>query len=257
MALNTQRRPWVGANWKCSADLAAVDSALHVIHGAKPLPENVDIVVAPSHIHIGRVMNELPSPVRIAAQNMHSCEGYGAFTGEHSAQMLKDFGVNCVIVGHSERRHIFKESDEEAANKAKVALKNGMQVVFCIGETLEERDGDKIMEVNTRQLKPLVDALKDSRDWDNVVIAYEPVWAIGTGRTATADQAQEVHSKVREWIAQQCSQDIASKLRIVYGGSVKSANCDQLIAEKDIDGFLVGGASLKPDFADIIKAPAK
>eukprot|EP01138_Halocafeteria_seosinensis_P013062 gb/GECG01013340.1/.p1 GENE.gb/GECG01013340.1/~~gb/GECG01013340.1/.p1 ORF type:complete len:257 (+),score=37.87 gb/GECG01013340.1/:1-771(+) len=256
MSSDTQRRPWIGGNWKCSADLAKVRAALEVIHGATPLPESVDIVVAPSHIHIGKVMDELPSPVQIAAQNIHSCEGYGAFTGEHSAEMLKDFGVNCVIVGHSERRHIFKESDEEAANKAKVALKNGMHVVFCIGETLDERDADKVMEVNTRQLKRLVDVV-EGNEWERIVIAYEPVWAIGTGRTATADQAQEVHSKVREWIAQHCSQDVANKLRIVYGGSVKSANCDQLIAENDIDGFLVGGASLKPDFADIIKAPAK
>ena len=250
------RRPWVGGNWKCSADLSTVHAALDVLKGAKPLPSNVDVVVAPSHLHIGKVMSELPELARIAAQNIHSCDGYGAFTGEHSADMLIDFGVKTVIIGHSERRHIFKESDDESAKKAKVALDKGMEVVFCIGETLEEREANKIMEVNTRQLKPLVDVVK-SEDWNRIVIAYEPVWAIGTGKTATKDQAQEVHAELREWLSQQLSPSIAKSLRIVYGGSVKSGNCEQLMGEKDIDGFLVGGASLKPDFADIIKAAAK
>ena len=165
--------------------------------------------------------------------------------------MLNDFGIKWTILGHSERRHVFGESDALVGEKVGFALKNNLSVMACIGEQLEEREANKTMEVCERQLnamKPHID------NWDNVVIAYEPVWAIGTGKTASPDQAQDVHDAIRAWVSKNVSKDAAAKTRIMYGGSVTDKNADELIMKKDVDGFLVGGASLKEAFADIIRA---
>eukprot|EP01126_Amoeba_proteus_P043927 TRINITY_DN4852_c0_g1_i10.p1 TRINITY_DN4852_c0_g1~~TRINITY_DN4852_c0_g1_i10.p1 ORF type:complete len:199 (+),score=41.09 TRINITY_DN4852_c0_g1_i10:13-609(+) len=180
----------------------------------------------------------------------------GAFTGEISPSMIKDLGVNWVILGHSERRSIFGESIELIGTKTQTSLKSGLSVIFCCGEILEEREGGKTDHVVQAQLAPLVSA--PSLDWTKIVIAYEPVWAIGTGRVATPQQAQETHASIRDFIAQKVSKEIADAVRIIYGGSVKPDNCVELAKQPDIDGFLVGGASLQPDsFLAIVNAKSK
>ena len=169
---------------------------------------------------------------------------------------LADFGVDWVIVGHSERRHIFGDSLDTCAAKAKVALDAGLSVVFCVGEQLEEQEAGKTMEVVEGQLKPLADSIS-SEQWGRVVIAYEPVWAIGTGKTASPAQAQESISDIRSWLEENVSVDVGTATRIIYGGSVKPSNCKSLISLSDIDGFLVGGASLKADFTAIIASASE
>ena len=163
-----------------------------------------------------------------------------------------DFGINWTLVGHSERRHtVAAESDELIAEKTKVALANGIKVILCIGELLEERESGKTMDVCKAQLQAVVNAVEE-KDWENIVIAYEPVWAIGTGKTATPEVAEETHAEIRAFMASAVSAAVAENVRIIYGGSVSTKNCADLIAKEDIDGFLVGGASLKPDFVQII-----
>lgn len=165
--------------------------------------------------------------------------------------MLKDVGADWVIIGHSERRTIFGESDELVAEKTAFALAEGLKVIACIGETLQEREAGKTEEVVFRQMKAIAAQVKD---WTNVVVAYEPVWAIGTGKVATPQQAQDVHAALRKWLVDNVSADVSASLRIQYGGSVTAANCKELGSQPDIDGFLVGGASLKPEFVQIVNA---
>lgn len=165
--------------------------------------------------------------------------------------MLKDVGATWVILGHSERRQIFNETDELIAQKVVHALEQGLKVIACIGETLQEREAGQTEAVVFRQTKALADAVKD---WTNVVLAYEPVWAIGTGKTATPQQAQEVHAALRKWLTENVSSSVSNSLRIQYGGSVTAANARELASQTDIDGFLVGGASLKPEFVNIVNA---
>jgi triosephosphate isomerase len=246
------RRYLVGGNWKCNGTFNfAKTFPTDVLRAMKFDAQKVDVVVAPSTLHISTVQESLAgSQVQVSAQNS-SLTGNGAFTGELSTEMLVDAKVNWVILGHSERRHVFGESDEVVAKKTKRALDQGLSVMACIGEKLDERESGKTDEVNARQL----DAIrKEVDDWSNVVVAYEPVWAIGTGKTASPEQAQEAHVSVRSWLAKNVSQEAAEKTRILYGGSVTDANAAELISKPDVDGFLVGGASLKPIFADIIKA---
>ena len=164
---------------------------------------------------------------------------------------LKESKITWTILGHSERRTLLCEKDDFIASKTKVALDGGLGVVLCCGESLEQREAGKTIEVVTRQLSAVAEKVKD---WSKIVIAYEPIWAIGTGKVATTAQAQEVHAAIREWLAKDVSKDAAEATRIIYGGSVTAANCKDLAKEKDIDGFLVGGASLKPAFVDIINA---
>ncbi|MBA0551016.1 hypothetical protein Golob_021920, partial [Gossypium lobatum] len=167
-------------------------------------------------------------------------------------EQLKDIGCKWVILGHSERRHVIGEDDQFIGKKAAFALNEGLGVIACIGELLEEREGGKTFDVCFQQLKAFADVVPS---WDNIVIAYEPVWAIGTGKVATPQQAQEVHVAVRDWLKKNVSEEVASKTRIIYGGSVNGSNCGELAKEEDIDGFLVGGASLKgPEFATIVNS---
>lgn len=168
--------------------------------------------------------------------------------------MLKDLGIEWVILGHSERREFFKESDEEIGAKVAHALKTGLKVMACVGEKLEEREANKTTEVVFRQLAAIA---KQVEDWTNVVVAYEPVWAIGTGKVATPDQAQEVHKAIRGWLKENVNAQVAEATRIMYGGSVNGGNAATLAKEEDVDGFLVGGASLKPEFVTICNANAK
>lgn len=181
--------------------------------------------------------------------------GFGAYTGEVSAQMLLDVGVRWTLTGHSERRVGFGyagETSEVVARKTSIAIKAGLSVILCIGEHLADREGGTTMNVCIAQLRPVVDLLIPE-EWKQVVIAYEPVWAIGTGKVATPTQAEETHLEIRSWLASNVSAVVAKEIRIIYGGSVNGANCKSLISCANIDGFLVGGASLKPEFVDIIK----
>merc|ERR1719215_988997 len=183
-----------------------------------------------------------------STQNV-SATGFGAFTGEMAAEQLEDCGIGWTLIGHSERRKLYGETDADTAKKIEKCQDKGIKVIFCIGESLEEREAGKTDEVNKRQLSAVLPAIKD---WDSVVIAYEPVWAIGTGKVATPEQAQDAHAAIRAFLKDAVSAEVAEKMRIQYGGSVKPENCAELIAKPDIDGFLVGGASTKPDFSKVI-----
>ncbi|XP_023016018.2 triose phosphate isomerase [Leptinotarsa decemlineata] len=239
----------VGGNWKMNGNKAQISDILKFLE-AGPLNPETEVIVGVPAIYLDYVKSNAPANVQVAAQNCYKADK-GAFTGEISPAMLKDIKVNWVILGHSERRQLFKETDELIAEKVAFALESGLKVIACIGETLEEREAGKTEEVVFRQIKAIADKIKD---WSNVVIAYEPVWAIGTGKTATPQQAQDVHKSLREYISQNISPEVAQSIRIQYGGSVTGANCKELGTQSDIDGFLVGGASLKPEFVNIVNA---
>ncbi|XP_045163237.2 triosephosphate isomerase-like [Mercenaria mercenaria] len=212
----------------------------------------VEVVVGPPAIYLDYTRKNVDKTIGVAGQNCYKvCSG--AFTGDNSAAMIKDVGCEWVILGHSERRNVFGESSELIGEKVKCALETGLKVIPCVGEKLEEREAGNTEAVVFEQMKAIVDNIK-KEEWDKVVIAYEPVWAIGTGKTATPEQAQEVHQKLREWLSSKVSADVAKSVRIIYGGSVNAGNCKELAKKPDIDGFLVGGASLKPDFVTIVKA---
>jgi len=217
---------------------------------AGPLDPNTEVVVGSPAPYISYARGLLPEAIGVAGQNSYKV-AKGAFTGEISPAMLKDVGANWVIIGHSERRQIFGESDELIAEKTAHALAEGLKVIACIGETLQEREAGQTEAVVFRQTKALASAIKD---WTNVVVAYEPVWAIGTGKTASPQQAQEVHAALRKWFTENVSAAVSESIRIQYGGSVTAANAKELASQPDIDGFLVGGASLKPEFIQIINA---
>ena len=246
------RRPVIAGNWKMNhltADTKAMLTALKpLIKGNK----DVDVIVAPTYASVFAAKESLMgSNIKLAAQNVY-CEDKGAFTGEVSPQMLLDIGCEYVIIGHSERRQYFKETDELINKKNKKSIEAGLKVIFCIGETLKERETGKTFDVVKTQLKG---GLKDisSIELANLIIAYEPVWAIGTGKTATNEQAEEVHAYIRRWISEYYSSDVSEKIIIQYGGSVKPENIKSLMAQKNIDGALVGGASLKADsFAALV-----
>ncbi|OQR93034.1 triosephosphate isomerase/glyceraldehyde-3-phosphate dehydrogenase precursor [Thraustotheca clavata] len=240
------RKFFVGGNWKCNGSLTQAQSLVDTLNTAT-IPKNVEVVIAPAAIHALTVKSSLRKDIGVSGQDTWS-RGNGAFTGEVSAEMLKDAGINYTIIGHSERRQK-GETNEEVASKAGYALSKGVSVIACIGETKIEREAQKTMQVVTEQLAAYA---KNITDWSNVVIAYEPVWAIGTGLTATPEQAQEVHAGIRSWLKQNVSSAVADTTRIIYGGSVTAGNAAELSKKTDIDGFLVGGASLKPDFLSII-----
>ncbi|XP_047943528.1 triosephosphate isomerase, chloroplastic [Salvia hispanica] len=241
---------FVGGNWKCNGTKESISKLVSDLNSAT-LESDVDVVVSPPFVYIDQVKNSLTDRIDIAAQNCWIGKG-GAFTGEISVEQLKDLGCKWVVLGHSERRHVIGEDDQFIGKKAAYALSQGVGVIACIGELLEEREAGKTFDVCFRQLKAYADAVSS---WDNIVIAYEPVWAIGTGKVASPEQAQEVHAAVRDWLSKNVSAEVASKTRIIYGGSVNGANSADLAKKEDIDGFLVGGASLKgPEFATIINS---
>jgi triosephosphate isomerase len=216
---------------------------------------NTDVVVAPPFVYLEQVKAKLTSEIGIAGQNCYKIEK-GAFTGDISADMLKDVGAGWVILGHSERRHVFGESDQLVGEKVGYALKVGLDIIPCVGEKLEERQANKTEEVIFRQLAAIAAHVSKEQWTSRVVIAYEPVWAIGTGVNATPAQAQEVHKKIRGWLAEHVSAEVAAGTRILYGGSVTGPNSKELALQPDVDGFLVGGASLKPEFIQIINSRA-
>lgn len=215
------------------------------------IPSNVEVVIAPPAPYIGLAVEENKQKnVSIAAQNLFD-KASGAFTGEISPDQVKDLGGEWTLTGHSERRTIIKESDDFIAAKTKFALERGLKVILCIGETLDERKAGVTLQVCARQLDAVS---KIVSDWSNIVVAYEPVWAIGTGLAATPEDAQETHKGIREHLTKTIGKDAAEKTRILYGGSVNGKNAPEFKDKPDVDGFLVGGASLKPEFVDIIRS---
>ena len=252
----TERKPFVGGNWKMntnrttSADLTRqVVDALNTVHGV----ESAVFPPFPYLLAVRTILRDRGSAVKLGAQDCYH-KPDGAFTGEVSLDMLKDCGVQMVLCGHSERRHVIGESDELINTKTRAVIDAGLTAVLCIGETLDQRESGHTDPVNQRQLRAgLAEISGDAMA--NVIIAYEPVWAIGTGKTATPEDAQGVHAKLRKLLAQMYNNEVADRTRIVYGGSVKASNAEELFRCPDIDGGLIGGAALKPpEFAGICKA---
>ncbi len=239
-------KPILAANWKMHKTVRETTEFINGLVRAFPEPIDRDIVVAPPFTALYAAgCAAAGTAVRIAAQNVY-WEDKGAFTGEVSAAMLAEAGCTYVIIGHSERRHLFRESDEETGRKIKKALEFKLKPIFCVGETLQEREAEKTFEVVGRQLKGGLNKIA-SGDIQSIVIAYEPVWAIGTGRTATPDQAEEVHRFIRRELTSALGEVAASETPILYGGSVNPGNINGIMAQPDVNGALVGGASLDLD----------
>jgi len=244
------RVPYLAANWKMHKTVAETEAFLEEL--LPKLPEGPEVVVCPPYPSLARAVELCGDRVAVAAQNMHESES-GAFTGEVSAPMLVELGVRAVVLGHSERREHFGESDEALARKLPAALDAGLQPILCVGENLDEREGGETEAKLERQIEADLAGLSDDRLAD-LVVAYEPIWAIGTGRTASAEQAQEAIEFIRGRVAKR-SADAADSVRILYGGSVKPGNAAELVSQPDVDGALVGGASLEPgDFLAIVEA---
>ena len=245
------RKTIIAGNWKMNKTPA---EAKALIEEMKPLLSKTKwcemVLCVPFTDIQAAVKAAKGSKIAIGAENMHF-EKSGAFTGEISADMLKELGVKYVIIGHSERRQYFNETDEACGKKVQVALENGLRPILCVGESLTEREQDVTMEVIRKQIKIALQNVA-VEDIKKVVIAYEPIWAIGTGKTATTEQAQEVCKGIRECIAEIYDEATAEAIRIQYGGSVNAATAPELFAQADIDGGLVGGASLKADFGKIV-----
>ena len=243
------RKPIIAGNWKMNKTPA---QGVELVNELKPLVEGAecDVVVCVPATDLYSVAQAVKgSNIHLGAQNVHFAES-GAYTGEISADMLLELGVEYVIIGHSERRQYFGETDETVNKRTLTALAKGLIPIVCIGETLEERETGKTEEVLHRQV---VEGLKGVEDLTKLVVAYEPVWAIGTGRTATSEQANETIGYIRKVLAETFCEKCASKVRIQYGGSMKGSNAKELMAQPEIDGGLIGGASLKaPDFAQVV-----
>jgi triosephosphate isomerase len=267
-SMDQARIPFVGGNWKMNTELATavelaeavsegVSPAAAVAQGAHGIVEKVDVAVFPPFPYLQAVGRALGHrSVLLGAQDV-SAEDGGAFTGQVAAHMLSDLGVQVVLVGHSERRHGLGEGDDLLARKTRIALDYGLIVVLCIGETLAERNAGRCFEILGRQLRGGL-AEVEGDDLRQLVIAYEPVWAIGTGTTATPADAQAAHAEIRSILAGEFGAQAANGIRIIYGGSVNAANAAELFAAPDIDGGLIGGASLKPaDFLSICRAAAR
>lgn len=247
------RRSRVVGNWKMHGSLADNQALLAGLQSHLAGFDGADVAVCPPYVYLAQALDVLAdSVITVGAQNC-ALEDSGAFTGEVAAGMLKDIGCTYVIAGHSERRALYGETDATVAGKVAQVLANDMQPILCVGETLEEREQGKTLDVVGAQVQAVVDVVGIDA-WRNITLAYEPVWAIGTGKTASPEQAQEVHAFLRSKVAEHNS-EIADKLCILYGGSVKADNAEALFAMADLDGALVGGASLKADdFAAICKA---
>ena len=245
----------VAGNWKMNTTVPeGLELAKAVVEKAKELPANVELVVAPPFTHLALVGEVLKgSAVKLSAQNCADHEK-GAYTGEVAVNMLTSVGCTYTILGHSERRQYYGETDEKLVVKTRLALDAGLKVILCVGENLQEREAGKHFEVVTEQTKAVLYNFT-AQEMASVVIAYEPVWAIGTGKTATAEQAQEIHACIRSVVAEKFGVEVAQDMTILYGGSCKPSNARELFAQKDIDGGLIGGAALKAeDFLGIATA---
>ncbi|MDH5766330.1 MAG: triose-phosphate isomerase [Gammaproteobacteria bacterium] len=247
------RKPMVAGNWKMNGSSESVKELMAGIKDGMGSVNNAEVVVCPPAVYISRVAGSAAdTAIKVGSQNICD-EDKGAFTGEISGEMLKDTGCEYAIIGHSERRSLYGESDELVARRFAAARRNGIKPIFCIGETLEEREQGITNDVCARQIDAVI-ALEGVEALADGVIAYEPVWAIGTGKTATPEQAQEVHAFIRGKISA-LNADVANGLRILYGGSMNPGNAAELMGQPDIDGGLIGGASLKSeDFLAICTA---
>ena len=248
------RRKIIAGNWKMNNDLNATQNLISNLAKSLNRNENCDIIICPPFTSLSEANSQIKNTaIKLGAQNMYF-ENEGAYTGEISAQMLKSAGCEFVILGHSERRAIFNESDSLINKKIKKAISSGLKPIFCVGESLEQREKGVTKDIIKTQV---TEGLKDisAEEIKTLIIAYEPVWAIGTGKNATPEQAQEVHKFIRSLIKEKYSDEDAENMIIQYGGSVKPDNAKDLLSQKDIDGALVGGASLKADsFLGIIRA---
>ncbi|OCB86982.1 triosephosphate isomerase [Sanghuangporus baumii] len=253
------RKFFVGGNFKMNPATRAEKVKLVETLAAADLDPNVDVVIAPPALYVIPTAELLKAKgnsfVKVAAQNCY-IKSSGAFTGETSPAQLADAEIPYVILGHSERRTLFHETSAFVAQKTKAAIDTGLSVILCIGETLAEREAGTTLAVVEEQLNAVVPLLS-AEEWSKIVIAYEPVWAIGTGKVATAAQAQEVHAAIRNFLSKAVSPSVAENTRIIYGGSVSEKAAPELASQPDIDGFLVGGASLKPEFIAIVNVLRK
>ena len=250
-----ERKPFIAGNWKMNLDLDGAVALVKAVADSIMDLEEVDVLVAPPFTALTTVKQAIGhSRIFLGAQNMH-WEINGAFTGEISGRMLQETGCTHVILGHSERRMLFKETSEQIDLKVKTAIALGLIPILCIGETLDQREAGQTFEVIEDQLDVSLKNFRADKSMPpSIVLAYEPVWAIGTGQTASPEQAQEVHRFIRDWIKRNFDSKTASQVRILYGGSVKPDNIKDLMSETDIDGALVGGASLKADsFVKLIR----
>ncbi|MEX6627318.1 triose-phosphate isomerase [Tenacibaculum pacificus] len=250
------RKKIVAGNWKMNKNLDETKRLIKQIKKGtgKKVGKDTRVIIAPSFVNLNTAVKRTKkSKIEVAAQNIHQFKS-GAFTGEVSADMLASLGLNLVIIGHSERREYFGETDVILAQKVDTALENNLEIIFCFGEVLEDRKSDNHFKVVESQLKNGLFHLK-KEDFANIILAYEPVWAIGTGETASPEQAQEMHAFVRATIAKEYGDTIANDISILYGGSVKPENAEEIFSKADVDGGLIGGAALKAeDFVTIIKS---
>lgn len=244
----------VAGNWKMHKNAEETEDLLNELIGKLPSDVAVHIIVAPTFVNLASAVQHLEyTNINVAAQNMHQAES-GAFTGEISASMLTGIGVTSVILGHSERRAYFNETPELLKNKVNTALKNELVVIFCFGEELKDRQDGTYFQLVEKQLKESLFHLREE-DWENIILAYEPVWAIGTGETASPEQAQEMHAFIRKTVFDKFGKNVADQVAILYGGSVKPDNAREIFSKPDVDGGLIGGAALKADdFVKIVEA---
>jgi len=248
------RQKIVAGNWKMHKNAEETEDLLNELIDKLPNDVEAQVIVAPTFINLASAVDHLEfTNIAVAAQNMSQFES-GAYTGEISADMLKSIGVNIVIIGHSERRAYFHETDFILADKVTTALSHNMTVIFCFGEELKDRQNNQHFNIVENQLRDGLFHIKD-KNWEQIVLAYEPVWAIGTGETASPEQAQEMHRFIRETVRQRFGSTIAQDVSILYGGSVKPENAKEIFSKPDVDGGLIGGAALKAtDFAAIVSS---
>jgi triosephosphate isomerase len=250
------RKQIVAGNWKMNKNIQeSLQLADEIAKKVKDLPlKNTRVIIAPTFVNLSEVVNTTKdSVVEVAAQNMHQAKN-GAFTGEISAEMLRSLGLEVVILGHSERREYFGETDALLAEKVNTALENNLEVIFCFGEVLEDRKSGNHFAVVESQIKNGLFHLQANK-WGSIVLAYEPVWAIGTGETASPEQAQEMHAFIRKIVADKYNAQVAADVSILYGGSVKPSNAKEIFSKEDVDGGLIGGAALNADdFMALVKS---
>ena len=250
------RKQIVAGNWKMNKNVQeSTQLADEIVRNVKGLNlENTRVIIAPTFVNLSEVIKVTDgSKVEVAAQNMHQAKS-GAFTGEISADMLTSLGLKTVVLGHSERREYFGETDTILASKVDAALENHLEIIFCFGEVLEDRKSENHFNVVESQIKNGLFHLEASA-WKNIVLAYEPVWAIGTGETASPEQAQEMHAFIRKIVAEKYNNEVAENVSILYGGSVKPSNAKEIFSKKDVDGGLIGGAALNSgDFISLVKS---
>lgn len=247
------RKKIVAGNWKMNNGLQETEILINELL-AETNHSGCEVMVAPSFVSLKTAIDSLnDNDIEVVSQNVHQSND-GAYTGEVSAKMLSSIGIKTTIIGHSERREYFSETHEILKNKVDVSLQNSIKIIFCFGEELKDRKTNNHFNIISNQISESLFHLSSS-DWDNIILAYEPIWAIGTGETASSDQVQEMHSFIRNFIAQKYSNELAQKISILYGGSVKPNNAKEIFSMTDVDGGLIGGASLKSkDFFSIVNS---